>query len=855
LTKAISKQLSQLRKIMQKGEYHKALRLAEDLIQQARKDDRAIILLEALLLKAESSWRTGKHDEGQRMLDEAKTILTHIDREKEGDTRKIQESKANLLNQSGILAWYRGNLDNALKYYEESLGITSELQDRLSMAKTYNNLGLVYWSKGDLTQAIRSYLQSLEIHEELKNEREIATVLSNLGNVTVRVGNLDEALRYQERSLVIREKLGIKSDLVLTLINIGVVYQLMGVLDHALDYYQRGLTLAQELNNSRDIALALNNLGNIYQIKGDLDQALDYFQQSLALYQKLGIKEDIALALANIGEIHRKKGNSEAAQEHYQKSLTLYSELENDPLAAVILLELVWVSLDSEDSALSEKSLAQLKQINDRNENRVIDQRYRLAQALVLKSSHRARNRMKAGTILQGLVEEPIADHSLTVTAMIHLSDLLLSELKMTGEEELFEDIKSLTQQLLDIAKEQASPSLLAETYLLQSKLAMIELDMGRAQKLLTQAIQLTIEKGLDSIASNLKKEQNLLQSQVEKWERLVQQNPSRQEMIDQTKIDDLLNKMIQETVTDLMEQQGLSRAAIKKPYQIEYLDFLKDTAKTVKPQFRVGIAQIGLSEKNDILHEYYQEQSPGIFRLRGDKIQVVLTTFRKMVELAKAKRVNILILPELTVDLNFSELHDEVLTLAKKNDIYLIPGSYHNPKTQQNLSVVVSPEGILWEQTKHIPASILFKGERITEGIIPGPKYRTIIVGNTEYGRIAIILCRDFLDMDLRVELKNFEPPIDLIINPAFTPVTSDFQAAHFDARRSLYAYCFFANVAEFGNSLIYTPEKDRTQRTIPPKTEDLIFKDIDLFQLRSERKKWDLEQKKKHSFIQSTR
>jgi len=103
--------------------------------------------------------------------------------------------------------------------------------------------------------------------------------------------------------------------------------------------------------------------------------------------------------------------------------------------------------------------------------------------------------------------------------------------------------------------------------------------------------------------------------------------------------------------------------------------------------------------------------------------------------------------------------------------------------------------------------------------------------------------------------ELKNFEPPVDIILNPAFTPVTADFRAAHFDARRSIYAYCFFANIAEFGDSLIYAPEKERIERTIQPKEEDLIYKDIDLFKLRSERKKWEIEQKKERQFIQSTR
>jgi predicted amidohydrolase len=108
---------------------------------------------------------------------------------------------------------------------------------------------------------------------------------------------------------------------------------------------------------------------------------------------------------------------------------------------------------------------------------------------------------------------------------------------------------------------------------------------------------------------------------------------------------------------------------------------------------------------------------------------------------------------------------------------------------------------------------------------------------------------------MDLRVELKNFEPPVDLIINPAFTPVTADFKAAHFDARRSIYAYYFFVNVAEFGESLIYTPEKEYIERSIPTGEEGLIYKDVDLFQLRSERKRWEKEQKNAKPFIQSTR
>jgi predicted amidohydrolase len=225
------------------------------------------------------------------------------------------------------------------------------------------------------------------------------------------------------------------------------------------------------------------------------------------------------------------------------------------------------------------------------------------------------------------------------------------------------------------------------------------------------------------------------------------------------------------------------------------------------------------------------------------------------MVEAASAKEIDMLIFPELTIDLGYHQIFEDVISLARTYEMFLIPGSYHNLSTKQNVSVVVSPRGILWEQVKHIPAVIHFKGTRHTEGIAGhAPPHKTIIC-RTEFGRIAVVICRDFLDMDLRVTLKNAEPPVDLIINPAFTPVTADFKAAHFDARRSIYAYCFFVNVAEFGGSFIYSPEKEGAERNLFAGEEGLIYKEVDLFRLRSERKKWEMQQAKSKPFIQSTR
>ena len=309
------------------------------------------------------------------------------------------------------------------------------------------------------------------------------------------------------------------------------------------------------------------------------------------------------------------------------------------------------------------------------------------------------------------------------------------------------------------------------------------------------------------------------------------------------------INEFAEETIS------FTEKDSVKKKYELVYKDMVKASPEILKKNCKVAIAQIGLSLSGDIIPEFYEERDSGLLSLREDKVEIVKAKVEKMVQKAYNNGIDILIFPEMSIDLNYKSLLEELSSLAIKFNIYIVPGSYHDHVSKQNVSILIGPEGILWEQKKHIPAIIHFGEKKFKEGILTSSSPHKTIVCNTKFGRIAILICRDFLDMDLRVELKNFEPPVDIIINPAFTPVTADFKAAHFDARRSIYAYCFFANIAEYGESFIYTPEKERVERNVPAREEGLIFKDVDLFRLRSERKKWEIELLKEKRFIQSTR
>jgi predicted amidohydrolase len=202
-----------------------------------------------------------------------------------------------------------------------------------------------------------------------------------------------------------------------------------------------------------------------------------------------------------------------------------------------------------------------------------------------------------------------------------------------------------------------------------------------------------------------------------------------------------------------------------------------------------------------------------------------------------------------LFLDLNHDALV-RVVEDAARTGLVVIAGGFHDEATGTNLARAYGQDGLLWEQPKLVPA-ILAGGELVERIRIPEP--RQSIVAETNVGRVAIAICRDFLDMDLRVALKHASPAVDLMLNPAFTPVTADFEAAHFEARRSLYAYEVFCNHAVFGRSTILSPERGARRRALSPGVEDVLVKEIDLEGLRAERSRW--ESVRRPRFVQSTR
>ncbi|NHJ48909.1 MAG: tetratricopeptide repeat protein [Asgard group archaeon] len=530
------------------GEEEKAFNKVKKVWPEILKQENLLIILDYLII-AISYFRTKSDFEGGiRVVEEYKELISILEQKIPEEFKKRYKQRKNIYYRNvGILYWYRSKFDEALNYLKQSLTLSEELQDEFSMADSLNNIGLVYWSKGDFDEAIKYYEQALSISQKLGSERRAAQILTNIGNVYANKGDLDKALEKQQHSLEIKKKLGNKKYIAITITNIGVVYQLKGEIDKALEYYEEALQKSEEINSKIDIALALNNIGNIYDLKGDLEKGIEFYEKSLKLYKELEIKEKIALLQANIGAYYSQKGEIKEANNYYKQSLEIYEELENNIGSALVIFELIQEAIVKNDLKEAQVYLDKLQQISKSAKLEVVDLRYRLAKALVYKNDSQARIRTKAIVIFEEIIEEEIIDHSLTVKAMINLCDMLIKELKLTGESELLSEIKTLLQKLQKIAEEQKSNSILAEIYRLEALLALAELDLKETRQLLQKGLDLAEEKGLENIAANIREEQNRFEEHVKLWEELQKRNATLKETLQHVKIEESVKQLQQE--------------------------------------------------------------------------------------------------------------------------------------------------------------------------------------------------------------------------------------------------------------------------------------------------------------------
>ncbi|MFW9973589.1 MAG: hypothetical protein ACFFDF_25640, partial [Candidatus Odinarchaeota archaeon] len=136
-------------------------------------------------------------------------------------------------------------------------------------------------------------------------------------------------------------------------------------------------------------------------------------------------------------------------------------------------------------------------------------------------------------------------DSESRIEAIINICDLYLTELRITNDPEIINDIHPYIQELLSIAEKQHLFLYLAETHLLQAKLSLLTLDMKEAKRFLTQAQNIAESYGIKRLAVKISYEHDELLRQTKMWENLKISEVSLSERLKLTGLNEQMENMV----------------------------------------------------------------------------------------------------------------------------------------------------------------------------------------------------------------------------------------------------------------------------------------------------------------------
>jgi tetratricopeptide (TPR) repeat protein len=231
------------------------------------------------------------------------------------------------LNSIGLAYHSSGELQKALRYYNEALTISRALGDRNNEARLLNNVGGVYDILGEPQTALDYYGQALALWRTLSNGDAQGDTLNNIGVIYFNLGDLQQALDYYNQALPHRTAGASRRREADTLGNIGLVYVVLGEPQQALEYLQHALRLRREVKDIQGEATSLQYLGYAYAATGDTTKARDYFNQSLPLRRAAGDRRGEATTLNSIGAAYSASAEPEKALEQHRQALQLFRDI------------------------------------------------------------------------------------------------------------------------------------------------------------------------------------------------------------------------------------------------------------------------------------------------------------------------------------------------------------------------------------------------------------------------------------------------------------------------------------------------------------------------------------------------
>jgi tetratricopeptide (TPR) repeat protein len=249
----------------------------------------------------------------EKVLGETQQAIGYFRRSLELCPENDLSRKVAILNNMAQVIADQGDIERAMKLWQQVLDIDIQIGEIDVKGATLNNMAGVMANCGNIERALQLWRQSLNIAEQIGNLRGKATTLGNMARVIAEQGNIEHAQSLWQQVLDIQEEIGDVKGKAVTFNNMAQVIANQGDIEHALKLLQQSLDIKEEIGDVKGKATTLNNMAQLISVQGDIERALHRWQQSLDICEQIGDLSGKATTLNNMARVYFQQGNQPLA--------------------------------------------------------------------------------------------------------------------------------------------------------------------------------------------------------------------------------------------------------------------------------------------------------------------------------------------------------------------------------------------------------------------------------------------------------------------------------------------------------------------------------------------------------------
>ncbi|MEJ0029877.1 MAG: tetratricopeptide repeat-containing sensor histidine kinase [Bacteroidota bacterium] len=272
------------------------------------------LLAEAIILKANTSMRLGDFKEAEKLLNEAKDVVsTGVDDEE--NRNDIKHVEALILFQKGRVDEARVLSDSARNYFFRKMLIRKYVTVLIDLGKVFAN-------RGEYELALNNLYAALRLSKLRGFNAEIGIIRIEIGWINHHLGDPRQALRMAEEAMLLGPKKLLRGDLAYALSLKGVALTDLNDYNTSRIYLDSALKIYTDLGSLQGKSEAHRSLGYLEGKLKKYNDAISHYYESIKLAGSIKYTYGLAWSYWGMGDIYFKQRNFDEAIRYLDLSLT-----------------------------------------------------------------------------------------------------------------------------------------------------------------------------------------------------------------------------------------------------------------------------------------------------------------------------------------------------------------------------------------------------------------------------------------------------------------------------------------------------------------------------------------------------